>query len=106
MPNGCGPNTCGPDPPAPEVVPPTSVQTSGTKGVGAKPPFQNWRKYSKSANTVRYLSQISRSNEPYRYSRSVSATDGVRSAKLKNLRSLGSHGAARLVYWVSVNWFE
>src|SRR6266404_2802368 len=81
---------------------------SGVNGVGARPPSQNWRKYLKSINTVRYLSQISRSTEPYKYSRSVAAMSGVKSAKLKRNRSLviaevGVRPAD--VYWVSVNWF-
>src|SRR4029077_4212242 len=67
--------------------PPVSLQISGVNGVGARPPSQNCRKYLKSANTVRYLSQRSRSNEPYRYSRSVGARSGVRSAKLNAARS-------------------
>src|SRR6202011_5080356 len=79
--------------------PPASVHTSGKpKGVGARPPCQNWRKYLKSANTVKYLSQRSRSTDPYRYSRSVDATSGVRSAKLNNARSDGAPAPNRLVY--------
>src|SRR5207247_669232 len=95
IPNGC------PDIGAPAKLL-ASVQTSGTNGAGARPPSQNWRKYLKSANTVKYLSQISRSNEPYRYSRSVAATSGVRSAKLNNCCSAGR--LVRAVYWVLVNW--
>src|ERR1700730_18991946 len=71
-----------------------SVKKSGTNGAGAAPVSQNCRKYLKSAKTVKYLSQRSRSNEPYRYSRSVGATAGVRSAKLNAVRSFGKPFAA------------
>src|SRR5205809_7560396 len=102
MPNGCAPMT------VPPAKPPRSVQTSGVNGVGAKPPSQNWRKYSKSANTVRYLSQISRSNEPQRYSRSLAAIDGVRAAKLNRAGSLPITDAVekeRAGYCEPLNWF-
>src|SRR5712691_6500138 len=90
------------------IVPLKSVQISGTNGDDAKPPSQNWRKYLKSAKTVKYLSQMSRSNAPYRYSRSVAETAGVRSAKLKNARSLPIAAVGPrplLVYSGSVCWF-
>src|SRR5437763_9652116 len=103
IPNGCEPKVV--NTPFWKLLPPRSVKTPGVNGVGAKPPSQNWRKYLKSANTVRYLSQISRSNERKRYSRSVAAIAGVRSAKVKNERSLGSAAVNRLVYSESVNWF-
>src|SRR5438309_2221922 len=53
-----------------------SVQTSGVKGAGARAPSQNVRAYLKSAKTVKYLLQISRVNDPYRYSRSTGAGAG------------------------------
>src|SRR6266849_935419 len=89
MPNGCV----------------ASDHISGENGVGAAPLSQNCRKYLKSAKTVKYLSQRSRSNAPYKYSRSVAATAGVRSAKLKNCRSLGIQGEARVVNSGSLCWF-
>src|SRR5207302_6903915 len=78
---------------------------SGLNGVGAAPLSQNCRKYLKSAKMVKYLSQRSRSNEPYRYSRSDEPTAGVRSAKLKRLLSDGNAAENRVVYSGSVFWF-
>src|ERR1700736_6364259 len=102
MPNGCDPTGL----PFCTTVPLASVKTSGVNGVGAAPLSQNCRKYLKSAKMVKYLSQRSRSNEPYRYSRSVGATAGVRSAKLNAVRSAGKPFAApAIVYSGSVFWF-
>src|SRR6202035_5061397 len=81
-----------------------STQRSGVNGEAASWPSQSCRKYLKSAYMVRYLSQRSRSNEPYKYSRSVAATLDAKSPKLNDLRSGGM--MALVMYCVSWNWLD
>src|SRR6266496_8477 len=63
-------------------VPSGCLNGSGENGVAAWAPSKNERVYLKSANSTRYLSQISRVNEPYKLWRSPAGIDGVNAAKL------------------------
>src|ERR1700720_2537708 len=83
-----------------------STQRSGVNGEAASWPSHKLRKYLKSAYMVRYLSQRSRSNEPYKYSRSVAATLEAKSPKLNNWRSDGTGPPAADTNCVSWNWLD
>src|SRR5215831_18769666 len=66
-----------------KLLVPGFLNGSGVKGTAARDESKNERAYLKSPNTVRYLSHISRVNEPYYTCRSPGGSAGVKAAKLK-----------------------
>src|SRR5205823_13683273 len=68
----------------PTVVP-GILNGSGVNGTAAREESKNDRAILKSVNIVRYLSHISRVNEPQKFWRSAGGSAGVNAAKLKAL---------------------
>src|SRR6516165_918068 len=62
---------------------PGILNGSGVNGTAAREESKNDRATLKSVNTVRYLSQMSRVNEPQKICRSAGGSAGVNAAKLK-----------------------
>src|SRR5258708_40200627 len=71
---------------------PFFLNGSGENPVAAPAKSKNERVYLKSANTVKYLSQISRVKEPYKLWRSAAGIDAVTAAELYNVKFPSGQG--------------